>query len=71
MTNSSFGGTYDDNGLVMRLFGTVVFVVDGLVMNVFALELSGWCWSCKTVTNWFWLNRWSCNECISFRIIHW
>ena len=27
---SSFDGTNDDNGLVMRLFGTELFVADGL-----------------------------------------
>ena len=35
------GGNNDDNGLVMRLFGILVFVVDGPVMAVFLLEECG------------------------------
>ena len=31
----------DDNGLVMRLFGILVFVVDGPVMTAFLLEGHG------------------------------
>ena len=37
---SSFDGTNDDSGLVMRLFGNALFVVDGLEMKVFAPKLS-------------------------------
>ena len=33
-SNSSSDSTNDDSGLVMRLFGTAVFVVDGAVMPV-------------------------------------
>ena len=34
-------GNNDDNGLVMRLFGILVFVVDGPVMAVFLLDECG------------------------------
>ena len=36
---SSLDGTNDDNVLVMRLFGIALFVVDGLVMNIFTFTL--------------------------------
>ena len=35
------GGNNDDSGLVMRLFGMLVFVVDGPVMAVVLLEECG------------------------------
>ena len=38
---SSHDGINDDNGLVMRLFGILVFVVEGPVMAVFLLEECG------------------------------
>ena len=38
---SPFHGTSDDNGFVMRGFGTEMFVADGLVMMVFSLAGNG------------------------------
>ena len=52
-------GNNDDNGLVMRLFGIAVFVVDGPVMAVFLLQKMWLWWSCKIFVNWFWWHRWS------------